>query len=58
MSKLQRARAWLRALTERCACARALRRLNEGFTVYIERLILGEVHKSNAVRDFESLIGE
>eukprot|EP00455_Lapot_gusevi_P027779 TRINITY_DN294_c0_g1_i3.p1 TRINITY_DN294_c0_g1~~TRINITY_DN294_c0_g1_i3.p1 ORF type:complete len:644 (+),score=207.19 TRINITY_DN294_c0_g1_i3:72-1934(+) len=31
--------------------------LNEGFTVYIERLILGEVHQSQAYRHFEILIG-
>eukprot|EP00741_Cyanophora_paradoxa_P010699 tig00020538_g10341.t1 len=31
--------------------------LNEGFTVYIERLILGHVHGSAAYRDFESLVG-
>jgi leukotriene-A4 hydrolase len=31
--------------------------LNEGFTVYIERLILGEVHRSAAYRHFEILIG-
>jgi len=31
--------------------------LNEGFTVYIERLILGEKFKSEAYRDFECLVG-
>eukprot|EP00823_Brevimastigomonas_motovehiculus_P001156 TRINITY_DN11685_c0_g1_i1.p1 TRINITY_DN11685_c0_g1~~TRINITY_DN11685_c0_g1_i1.p1 ORF type:complete len:632 (-),score=172.15 TRINITY_DN11685_c0_g1_i1:237-2132(-) len=31
--------------------------LNEGFTVYIERLVLGEVMKSEAYRHFECLIG-
>lgn len=31
--------------------------LNEGFTVYLERLILGEVRKSEQYRDFESLCG-
>lgn len=31
--------------------------LNEGFTVYIERMILGKVYNSNAYRDFESLLG-
>jgi len=31
--------------------------LNEGFTVYIERIILGKMHNSLAYRDFESLIG-
>jgi leukotriene-A4 hydrolase len=30
--------------------------LNEGFTVYIERMILGQIHDSK-YRDFESLIG-
>jgi len=32
-------------------------RLNEGFTVYIERMILGEVFGSKAYRDFECLNG-
>eukprot|EP00276_Gloeochaete_wittrockiana_P003846 CAMPEP_0184645550 /NCGR_PEP_ID=MMETSP0308-20130426/2074_1 /TAXON_ID=38269 /ORGANISM="Gloeochaete witrockiana, Strain SAG 46.84" /LENGTH=610 /DNA_ID=CAMNT_0027074703 /DNA_START=61 /DNA_END=1893 /DNA_ORIENTATION=- len=31
--------------------------LNEGFTVYIERLILGHVNKSEAYRHFEILVG-
>jgi len=31
--------------------------LNEGFTVYIERMILGRIHNSSAYRDFESLCG-
>jgi len=31
--------------------------LNEGFTVYIERLILGQVAQSEAVRHFEMMIG-
>lgn len=31
--------------------------LNEGFTVYIERMILGKVYESSSYRDFESLLG-
>jgi len=31
--------------------------LNEGFTVYLERAILGKIHNSSQYRDFESLVG-
>jgi leukotriene-A4 hydrolase len=31
--------------------------LNEGFTVYIERMILGELHNSEPYRHFEAMIG-